>query len=224
MRKEQTYTRRTFVGLGGVAAAVAAGSLAGCAASPNTSSSTDEANASAQSGNGDYKAAPAPISDDEVVETLEADIVVIGGGISGAVAAATAVEAGKNVVVFQKAATALSHGSGAAAWNSKAQQEVGADFDPWEAVTEWTRQGENRADLNLIKAWIYNSGPTMDWATALTNDVEGVGPVNMIYLADMEYPDQHNRCYPTVHMWTGEMQALAQWLLDYAEQNGADIR
>ena len=224
MRKKQTYTRRTFVGLGGVAAAVAAGSLAGCAASPNASSSTDEASTSVQSGKGDYKAVPAPISDDEVVETLEADIVVIGGGISGAVAAATAVEAGNNVVVFQKAATALSHGSGAAAWNSKAQQEVGADFDPWEAVTEWTRQGENRADLNLIKAWIYNSGPTMDWATALTNDVEGVGPVNMIYLADMEYPDQHNRCYPTVHMWTGEMQALAQWLLDYAEQNGADIR
>src|SRR5699024_5605904 len=42
MRKKQTYTRRTFVGLGGVAAADAAGSLAGCAASPNTSSSTDE--------------------------------------------------------------------------------------------------------------------------------------------------------------------------------------
>ena len=130
MRKKQTYTRRTFVGLGGVAAAVAAGSLAGCAASPNTSSSTDEASASAQSGNGDYKAAPAPISDDEVVETLEADIVVIGGGISGAVAAATAVEAGKNVVVFQKAATALSHGSGAAAWRNKRSEPISIHGKP----------------------------------------------------------------------------------------------
>lgn len=223
-KKQPTVTRRSFIGLGGVAAAaIAAGSLAGCASgSAPSSSSGDQATATAQAT--DYKAAPAPIADSDIKETVEADIVVVGGGISGAVAAATAAEAGKKVVVLQKAATALSHGSGAAAWNSKAQQEAGANFDPWEVVAEWTRQGENRADLDLLKTWIYNSGPTMDWATALTNDVEGVGPVMMIYMPDMEYPDSFNRCFPTVHMWTGQMQALAQWLLDYAKEKGADIR
>lgn len=223
MKKQSTYTRRSFIGLGGVAAAVAAGSLAGCASTPSSSPS-GAATAASTPAKTDYKSAPDPIADEEIKETVEADIVVIGGGISGAVAAATAVEAGKSVVVLQKASTALSHGSGAAAWNSKAQQEAGADFDPWEAVMEWTRQGENRADLDLLKTWIYNSGPTMDWATALTNDVEGVGPVMMIYMPDMEYPDQFNRCYPTVHMWVGQMQALAQWLLDYAAEKGADVR
>ena len=223
MKKQSTYTRRSFIGLGGVAAAVAAGSLAGCASTPSSSPS-GAATAASTPAKTDYKSAPDPIADEEIKETVEADIVVIGGGISGAVAAATAAEAGKSVVVLQKASTALSHGSGAAAWNSKAQQEAGADFDPWEAVMEWTRQGENRADLDLLKTWIYNSGPTMDWATALTNDVEGVGPVMMIYMPDMEYPDQFNRCYPTVHMWVGQMQALAQWLLDYAAEKGADVR
>ena len=230
LKKQPTVTRRSFIGLGGVAAAtIAAGSLAGCASGSGSDSSgssasggTDAKSASAEKG--DYKAAPEPIAEGDIKETVETDIVVIGGGISGAVAAATAAEAGKNVVVLQKAETALSHGSGAAAWNSQAQQEVGADFDPWEAVSEWTRQGENRADLDLLKTWIYNSGPTMDWATALTNDVEGVGPVVMTYQPGMEYPDEYNKCFPTVHMWTGQMQALSQWLLDYAEENGADVR
>lgn len=222
MRKQPTCTRRSFIGLGGVAAAtIAAGSLAGCA-SGSTASDGGQASAAAEAS--DYKAAPAPIADSDIKETVEADIVVIGGGVSGSVAAATAAEAGKKVVVLQKAETALAHGSGAAAWNSQAQRECGADFDPWEAVTEWTRQGENRADLDLLKTWIYNSGPTIDWATALTNDVEGVGPVVMTYNPDMKYPDQFNLCYPTVHMWVGQMQALAQWMLDYAEENGAEVR
>ncbi|PNV67480.1 FAD-dependent oxidoreductase [Enteroscipio rubneri] len=226
MRKEQPLvTRRSFIGLGGVAAAtIAAGSLAGCASGSGSSGSSGGDKAATPAESTDYKAAPAPIADDDIKETVEADIVVVGGGISGAVAAATAAEAGKKVVVLQKAETALSHGSGAAAWNSKAQLEVGADFDPWDAVTEWTRQGENRADLDLLKTWIYNSGPTIDWATALTNDVEGVGPVIMTYQPGMEYPDEYNKCFPTVHMWTGQMQALAQWLLDYAEKNGAEVR
>ncbi len=222
MQKQPTWTRRSFIGLGGAAAAaIAAGSLAGCASGSSSSGAAAPAEAA---GTTDYKVAPEPIAEDDVKETIEADIVVVGGGISGAVAAATAAEAGKKVVVLQKAETALSHGSGAAAWNSKAQRECGADFDPWEAVIEWTRQGENRADLDLLKTWIYNSGPTMDWATALTDAVEGVGPVMMIYMPDMQYPDQFNKCFPTVHMWTGQMQALAQWLLDYAEENGAEVR
>ncbi len=218
MAKQQTFTRRSFLGLGGVAAAsVAAGAIVGCSPAVEPADEPEVVQST------DYKAAPAPIADSEIVETIDADIVVVGGGISGSVAAATAAELGKKVVVLQKAKTAVSHGSGAAAWNSKAQQAAGVNFDPWEAVIEWTRQGENRADLNLLKAWIYNSGPTMDWATALTNDVEGVGPVIMIYDPTMEYPDQHNKAYPTVHMWTGQMQALSQWLLDYAAENGAEV-
>lgn len=211
-------SRRTFLGVGGVAAAtLAAGALAGCSqpAAPSDSQ-TDGATANSEG----YKTKPEPIADAEIAETIEADILVIGGGISGACAAATAAEEGKKVVVLQKAATALSHGSGAAAWNSKAQQELGIEFDPWEAVIEWTRQGENRADLDLLKTWIYNSGPTMDWATGLTNDVEGVGPVIAGLNVGMDYPDSFNICYPTVHAWVGEMQALSQWLLDYAEGLG----
>ncbi|MDR2452964.1 MAG: FAD-dependent oxidoreductase [Bifidobacteriaceae bacterium] len=164
-----------------------------------------------------------PIADSEIKETIDVDIVVIGGGVAGSVAAATAAEAGKNVAVLQKAEVAVANGAGAGAWNSKAQQEGGDEFDPWEAVIEWNRQGENRADLSLLKTWIYNSGPTMDWAMALTNDVEGVGPVFVGLNRGMDYPDAWNFAYPTVHMWAGQMGPLAQWLLDYSEEKGGKV-
>ncbi|MDR2379873.1 MAG: FAD-dependent oxidoreductase [Bifidobacteriaceae bacterium] len=164
-----------------------------------------------------------PIADSEIKETIDVDIVVIGGGVSGSVAAATAAEAGKNVAVLQKAEVAVANGAGAAAWNSKLTVESGADFDPWVAVIDWTRQGENRADLDLLKTWIYNSGPTMDWLVPMTNDVEGVGPVFGGGSAEFGDEDLWTRDYPTVHMWMGQMGPLAQWLLDYSEEKGGKV-
>ncbi|MGI6105286.1 MAG: FAD-binding protein [Raoultibacter sp.] len=217
-RKTISVSRRSFIGVGGLAAAgLAASSLVACSSGSSSSSSSSSSAAASAT---DYKAPPEAIADSDIKETIETEILVIGGGISGAVATATAAEEGKDVVVLQKAETAVSHGGGAAAWNSKAQQELGDDYDPWEAVIAWTRQGENRADLDLLKTWIYNSGPTMDWCMALTNDIEGVGPVLTGLNKGMDYPDYHNFAYPTVHMWMGQMQALAQWLLDYAEGLG----
>jgi hypothetical protein len=64
---------------------------------------------------------------------------------------------------------------------------------------------EDRADLDLLKTWIYNSGPTMDWAMDLTNDVEGVGPVMGGGSVDFSQIDFWTAAYPTVHMWIGQM-------------------
>lgn len=222
--EEKDLTRRNFLGLGGVAAAsVAAASLAACTPAAPGSGSGSNSSATPVEDLGGSIAVLKPIPDSEIAETVDYDVVVIGGGISGGVAAATASEEGKKVAVLQKAEVAISNGAGAAAWNSKMQQELGEDFDPWEAVIEWTREGENRADLDLLKTWIYNSGPAMDWLVPLTNDVEGVGPVICGLNAGMDYPDRFNYAYGTVHMWLGQMQALAQWCLDYTEQNGGTV-
>jgi fumarate reductase flavoprotein subunit len=222
---KNALSRRAFLGLGGAAAAtVAAASLTACGApAPSNNNSGGGGGSSTPPPTTDYKAKPPAITDAEIVETLEADVVVIGGGVAGSFAAATAAEEGASVIVLQKADVAVANGSGAAAWNSKALQDLGGDFDPWEAAIAWTRQGENRADIDLLKTWIYNSGPTMDWAMALTNDVEGVGPVFVGGNIGFDYPDFFNYCYPTVHAWMGQMGPLSQWMLDYAESKGAQV-
>ena len=221
--------RKFLLGAGAMGAVAATAGLVAC-----TPQEQGEPAAPAQGGDvaavggedlGGSIAVMTPIADADIAETLEADVVIIGGGVSGSVAAATAAESGKSVIVLQKAEVAVANGAGAAAWNSKMQREgaVTGEMDPWEMVIEWTRQGENRADLTLLKTWIYNSGPTMDWAMALTQDVEGVGPVLGGGSADFTGRDFWTCDYPTVHMWLGQMGALAQWLLDYSETKGAQV-
>ncbi len=245
---KKSVSRRSFLTTtAAVGTAAALTGLAGCSAQEATSgdsssTTSDAANSgidtSSEIVSGESVFESDPIADSDVAETIDADVLVIGGGVSGSFAAATAAELGMQVVVLQKEATAISNGSGAAAWHSQAALEAmesaaaelgvepdSLDFDPWQAIMDWQRNGgENRGDLKLAKAWICNSGPTMDWAIPLTNDVEGVGPVYAPTTFGWEYEDEWTRCYPTVHAWAGEMQPLAQWMLDYAAENGADVR
>ena len=74
--------RRSFI-KGGVAlgGAAALAGLAGCASpaqSTPENGGTEQRPEAAQ----DYKAKPEPISDDQITETLEADIVVVGAGLA----------------------------------------------------------------------------------------------------------------------------------------------
>lgn len=132
--------RRSFI-KGGVAlgGAAALAGLAGCASpaqSASESGSTEQRPEAAQ----DYKAKPEPISDDQVTETLEADIVVVGAGNAGAVAAATASEEGASVIVLQKIESVYSHGFVFTAIGSKMQKDMGYDVNGWEIVGDMNRE------------------------------------------------------------------------------------
>jgi fumarate reductase flavoprotein subunit len=219
-------SRRDFIKAGSLTAGVLAATAGLAACAPDSSTGSPSAGGSDGMAAGDLGGSIAvmePIPDSEIKETIDVDVVVIGGGIAGSVAAATVAEEGKSVAVLQKADVAFSNGIGAAAWNSKVAQEAGVEFDPWEAVSAWMREEENRSDLNLLKTWIYNSGPTMDWLIPLTNDVEGVGPVFGPGPGPAYDASNFTYSYPVVHMWLGQMQALAQWLLDYSEEKGSKV-
>lgn len=166
-----------------------------------------------------------PIADDQISETVDADIVIVGAGISGAIAAATCAEEGKKVVVFQKADKALSHGWGIAACESKVLKDAGYTEDWMDVINKWNRAGENRSRITcVIKNWIGHSGETIDWLYDLCNDVEGVGPMITPPGIGSTYDTDYTNTYHTAHGWMGEMQALSQWLIDYAiEIGGAQV-
>lgn len=173
------------------------------------------------------------------IEAIEADVLVIGAGVSGSFAAATAAEKGKKVVIFQKGDAPFANGAGAAIYHSKlalsALDEAVAngvgtreelDWDPWAVLMECARgANENRQHMDLLKLWIYNSGPVMDWAYDLTNDVEGLGPVTGPYpFFGTENTDDWTVAYPCIHMWsTGTMKPLVDWMVAYAQENGAEL-
>lgn len=89
-------TRRNFIGMSGLAAAGAAAfGLAGCA--PKSSSSSSASSASSKS----TSSAPSVDYASKVTETRDADIVVVGAGMSGLAAAVEGLLDGADVLVLE---------------------------------------------------------------------------------------------------------------------------
>lgn len=171
-------TRRSFLTGSLVAGAgCALGALAGCspqtgAQEPAAMAQTGEAavgNATVEAGYltyFDWLGAAPEIDEATVVDTVEADVVVIGGGNAGVCAALAAAEAGATVAVVEAQAEAdytfLGHDIGHL--NSNWSREHGGDvIDEIEFVQDWTRRNMNRTNPLLVRQFAAESGKVLDW-------------------------------------------------------------
>lgn len=114
----------------------------------------------------DWLGAAPEIDQAAVADTVEADVVVIGGGNSGVCAALAAAEAGASVAVVEVQAEAdytfLGHDIGHL--NSNWSHEHGGDvIDEIEFVQDWTRRNMNRTNPLLVRQFAAESGKALDW-------------------------------------------------------------
>lgn len=110
----------------------------------------------------------APVIDEsEIKETIEADIVVMGGGNAGCMCAFSAVEEGASVAVIESQAkdTIFYYGlHDIAAINSDYALSHGApEIKKTDFLAEFQRRSHNRTNPRLVKKYIDNSGEMMDW-------------------------------------------------------------
>ena len=103
------------------------------------------------------------ITDDMCAETMEADVVVIGAGVSGLAAARSASEAGASVIVLEKMDKITVRGHTFGCLDSKVHKELGAIYDKQEVVNEICVAMGNRANAALWTKWANESGPAFDW-------------------------------------------------------------
>lgn len=172
----------------------------------------------------DFLAKPDPIPDDQISETLEADIVVVGAGNAGAVATATAAEEGASVIVLQKVECVFSHGFVFTAIGSKMQADLGYNVNGWEIVGDMAREtGCNLAKWEVLGNWVKYSGNLADWLVGKFNDTK-FGP---FVIEDPVAPSEHwNRSFRTTFIPTGEMigtgtmMTLATELVNEAVEKG----
>ena len=147
MGKQQRFSRRDFLKFGAVGAAgAAAAGIVGCTPSGGA---TDEAKAASPAMDGainssdavlkltdgmpkwSFMIPPEPVPDDQITETVENDIIVVGGGMSGFTTAVSAAEQGAKVTLFSAASAPISRGGSNYAKNSKVMEELGIEpFDP----------------------------------------------------------------------------------------------
>ena len=153
----QSMSRRRFFEIGAVTAAIAGTGLTGCSAGKPK---TVEEPASAAT---DWLGAAPEIADDEIIETVETEILVCGAGTSGLFTACAAAEEGAKVVCLEKGAIGGGVRDNLGALNSRLQKEAGEEIDENEIVNDMIRYADNYCNPKLYHIWAQNSGEAIDW-------------------------------------------------------------
>ena len=204
-----TLDRRSFVGFGALSAVGAAAGLGRLM--PAYAQEEDEKDAaadgaadkSATTGTPSFMTPPDPITDDEIGETVDADVVVIGAGTSGLVTALSALENGLSVVVFSISEAPVARGGSNFAVNSKKMEELNIaplEADPF--IRAQITDSSFNVDTNKWYHWFNHSEEAMNWLidtmadTGVNLDIEqgntGVEPTDPSYAP------------PGSHCWTND--------------------
>lgn len=171
MMKSNGMSRRSFVGSVLTGSAVAALGLAGCAPKTTGVEAAPDGGgtgvAAAPSSKPSFLTAPNPVSETDIKETKDADVVIVGCGIAGMAAARAAAEEGARVIVVEKSEhfnCRGSMGSQIGAVNSTYQQQAGYPaFDGTELVNRYMQDTLQMANQNFLKYWVDHSGEDLEW-------------------------------------------------------------
>lgn len=165
MRQDQqpsrkfTLDRRSFVGFGAITALSATAGLAQTAYGDEKSAedSTEDEKPS-------FMMPPEPIADDQIVETVEADVIVVGAGVSGLVTALSAQESGLDVAMFSISEAPVARGGSNFAFYSKKMDELGierTEADPF--LRTMATDASFNLDVDKWYKWYNNSEEIMNW-------------------------------------------------------------
>jgi len=218
-------SRRNFVAGSAISVVgvAAAGMIPGC------SSKTNQPKTPATEGKASWETPPAAIPDTQIKETVNTEIVVVGGGVAGFVAALSAVEAGAKVIVLEKHTTSRAGGGFNGAIGSKMQKELGINIDKEKIMSLFMTRSEAIPDEALVRLWADHSGEVLDWLMDMTNAV-GIKTAILQWPTPPGWDRDKERygIYPTGHsigIDRGDTQLpLLNTLKDNLLKKGAELR
>ena len=195
-------SRRNFIG-GAAAFGLGLGAmgLAGCAAGEPASTGA-EAGSANQTGVRDAAGVPSflrepdPITDDQIAQTIETELAVVGLGVAGVSAVRSAAEAGVKVVAIEKCSEPNCRSSQFAAFNTENARSMGIeDIETTDLVNELMIQMSHRSDFRILKRWADNCGEAFDWYASAYDDLIWVHPGDETPSEDKVYVSNKNS-YP----------------------------
>jgi succinate dehydrogenase/fumarate reductase flavoprotein subunit len=117
-----------------------------------------------------WETVPDPIPESDIVETIEAEVVVIGGGMAGLAAGARAAELGLQVIVIEKFKGLVGRGAHIASVGSRTQLENGVYIDKKQFARDWLRICGSRVNEDLLWLYINKSEEAYEWLLDLGGD------------------------------------------------------
>ena len=107
---------------------------------------------------------PPRIEEDEIAQTLRADVVVVGAGIAGVAAARAAAEAGATVLLLEKCSAPQARSGDFAVMDSKVADVWGRrDVDKVQIVNDLMRDMAYKVSQNILRRWAQEAGNAFDW-------------------------------------------------------------
>lgn len=215
---------KAAIGVGAAAAATAG--LAGCA--PKQALSASGESGAAESGSGSWLGEPPVIEESSIVETIDSDIVIVGGGNAGVMCACAATEGGATVSVIeaQEKDTIFYYGlHDIASINSEYVLSHGLEpIKKSEFLSEYQRRTHNKTNPRLVKKFIDNSGAMIDWLVSKApQEVLDAAHVAK-FTTNAQYFEMGSslngfKCWPGYVQF--DFQTTAPLLIEEAEGNGA---
>ena len=103
------------------------------------------------------------IGDDEITQTYETEILVIGCGTGGMFTMASAAEEGAKVIGIDRFPTGVGIRDDLGAIDSRYQKEWGTKIDKFDYITMATQYAAGHIKQDLVKLWADKSGSVIDW-------------------------------------------------------------
>ena len=120
-----------------------------------------------------FEIAPEPIADDQIAETIEDDIIVVGAGMAGMCTAAAAAEAGGSVTLFSASSQPISRGGSNFSAYNKVVEEYGIErLDPVPFFYREERAASFTIDQKMWMRGYNNSEEAMNWVVDIARDNE----------------------------------------------------
>lgn len=162
MAHEQ-FSRRGFLKLGGVAAGAGAlASLAGCA--PKAPETTTESLDNLQQARTYWLGEEPTVDEASIAAEETCEMLIIGAGNAGMMAAGTAADLGVDFIVAEKGNEVCDTREYLAAIDSKYALEAGAEpVNKMKLLNEVTRYASGRVSQEVIKVWLDESAEMIEW-------------------------------------------------------------
>ena len=184
---ESTVSRRTFLSMSGIGAA-------GIALASNMTVAHAAEETAAESGAPSFLLAPEPISDDQISETMEYDVVVIGAGTSGVPAAMAARKEGARVAVLQKVGAAVAQGGSAACFLHDKSDDTGIQ----EVLSELVKENQYRTNRKLLQVWADRGEEAIMYVLNRSQEFEGDKHWHTVREGNLASTDEHPAYWYTI--------------------------
>lgn len=113
-----------------------------------------------------WETPPEKIPEDKIIETLAADVLIIGGGVSGLATGARLTQKGKKVIIIDRYKNLLGRAGHVGVLDSAVMRRLGVKIDKQKFARDWMRVSGNRVNEELLWLYINRSGEAFDWLMA----------------------------------------------------------